>query len=49
MIVRTFTVLATVLGLLGTAFAQPQSAEPPLILFEDDRIFDAVVDYPYYF
>ena len=40
MVVRAFTVLAAVLGLIGTAFAQPQSAEPSLTLFENVRIFD---------
>ena len=40
MVVRAFTVLAAVLGLFGTAFAQPQSAEPSLILFENVRVFD---------
>ncbi|TAJ87564.1 amidohydrolase family protein [Reyranella sp.] len=40
MVVRAFTVLAAVLGLFGTAFAQPRSAEPSLILFENVRVFD---------
>lgn len=40
MVVRAFTMLATVLGLVATAFAQPQSAEPTLVLFENVRIFD---------
>lgn len=40
MVARTLAVLAAVLGLVGTAFAQPQSAEPSLILFENVRIFD---------
>jgi imidazolonepropionase-like amidohydrolase len=40
MVVRALTVLAAVLGLFGTAFAQAPSAEPPLTLFENVRIFD---------
>lgn len=40
MVVRTLTALAAVLGLVATAFAQPQSAEPSLIFFENVRIFD---------
>lgn len=40
MFVRAFTVLAAVLGFLGTAFAQPQSAAPSLVVFENVRIFD---------
>jgi len=44
MVVRAFTVLAAVLGLVGTAFAQPQSAELSLILFENVRIFDGKSD-----
>ena len=44
MVVRAFTVLAAVLGLVGTAFAQPQSAEPSVIIFENVRIFDGKSD-----
>lgn len=40
MVVRAFVVLAAVLGLVANAFAQPQSAEPSLILFENVRVFD---------
>jgi imidazolonepropionase-like amidohydrolase len=40
MVVRIFIVLAGVLGLVAAALAQPQSAEPSLILFENVRIFD---------
>ena len=40
MFVRALTVLAAVLGLLGTAFAQPRSAEPSLVVFENVRVFD---------
>jgi imidazolonepropionase-like amidohydrolase len=44
MVVRAFTMLAAVLGLVGTAFAQPQSAEPSVIIFENVRIFDGKSD-----
>lgn len=40
MVVRTLTALSAVLGLVAPAFAQPQSAEPSLIFFENVRIFD---------
>jgi len=40
MVVRVLILLAAVLGLVGTAFAQPQSVEPSLTLFENVRIFD---------
>lgn len=40
MVVRMFTVLAGVFGLVAAAFAQPQSADSSLILFENVRIFD---------
>src|SRR5262245_64267227 len=46
MFVRTFAVAFAVLCLVDvTAFAQPQSAEPPaVILFENVRIFDGKSD-----
>ena len=40
MIVSAFTLLAVVLCLVDAAFAQPQSAEPSVIIFENVRIFD---------
>jgi imidazolonepropionase-like amidohydrolase len=40
MVIRAFILLAAVLGLVGSAFAQPQSVEPSLTLFENVRIFD---------
>jgi hypothetical protein len=46
MFARTFTIAIAVLCLVGTtAFAQPQSAEPPtVILFENVHIFDGKSD-----
>jgi imidazolonepropionase-like amidohydrolase len=40
MVIRAFLLVAAVLGLVGSAFAQPQSVEPSLTLFENVRIFD---------
>ena len=40
MVVRALSILAAVLGLHGPAFAQAPSAELPLTLFENVRIFD---------
>jgi imidazolonepropionase-like amidohydrolase len=44
MVIRIFTILAAVLGLVATAFAQPRLAEPSLTLFENVRIFDGKSD-----
>jgi imidazolonepropionase-like amidohydrolase len=41
MIVRTFTILVAILGLVSTASAQPQSDQSPaVVLFENVRVFD---------
>jgi imidazolonepropionase-like amidohydrolase len=40
MVMRAFILVVAVLGLVGSAFAQPQSAGPSPILFENVRIFD---------
>jgi len=40
MVMRAFIFVVAVLGLVGSAFAQPQSVESSLTLFENVRIFD---------
>lgn len=40
MVIRAFILMAVVLGLGGSAFAQTQSAEPSITVFENVRIFD---------
>lgn len=40
MVIRAFILVAAVLGLVGSAFAQPQSAAPSAVVFENVRIFD---------
>ena len=40
MVIRALSMLVALLGLVGSAFAQSQSVEPSLTLFENVRIFD---------